>query len=296
MRALAARTGGARAVCRRRRPRHGGGGPGQPVPDRGARRSSASAAISATLPTHSAAHPRDRGRRRRRPPDVLVIIDSPDFTHRVARARAAARSPRSRSSIMSRPSVWVWRPWRARAHAPLYRSCAGAAAVRAGGASRGSADRPAPMSAIRCSSEFDRLRPNAAEARAALADPPLVLVLPGSRVGEIRRLAPIFGEALALVARPPWRLRAGAADPAASRRARARSDRATGRSLRASSSTAPEKQAAFRTRARGARHIRHGHARTCARRRADGDGLQGLADRGGGGASPSRCPPRSFPT
>ena len=33
-------------------------------------------------------------------PDVLVIIDSPEFTHRVAR-RVRARTPKSRSSIMS---------------------------------------------------------------------------------------------------------------------------------------------------------------------------------------------------
>ncbi len=33
----------------------------------------------------------------------MVIIDSPDFTHRVARARAERPIPPFRSSIMSRP-------------------------------------------------------------------------------------------------------------------------------------------------------------------------------------------------
>jgi lipid-A-disaccharide synthase len=46
-----------------------------------------------------------------------------------------------------------------------------------------------------------RLRPNPEEARRRLAEPPLLLVLPGSRGGEIRRLAGIFGEAVALTAK-----------------------------------------------------------------------------------------------
>jgi lipid-A-disaccharide synthase len=44
------------------------------------------------------------------------------------------------------------------------------------------------------------LRPNAEEARRRIADPPLVLVLPGSRRSEISRLAGTFGEAIAQVA------------------------------------------------------------------------------------------------
>ena len=44
------------------------------------------------------------------------------------------------------------------------------------------------------------LRPNADEARRRRSDPPLVLVLPGSRSSEIRRLLAIFGAAIARVA------------------------------------------------------------------------------------------------
>jgi lipid-A-disaccharide synthase len=47
--------------------------------------------------------------------------------------------------------------------------------------------------------QIDRLRPDPQEVKRRHADPPLVLVLPGSRDGEIRRLAPIFGKALALL-------------------------------------------------------------------------------------------------
>jgi len=47
-------------------------------------------------------------------PDVLVIIDSPDFTHRVAK-RVRARDPSIPIVDYVSPSVWAWRPGRARA-------------------------------------------------------------------------------------------------------------------------------------------------------------------------------------
>ena len=46
-------------------------------------------------------------------PDVLVIIDSPDFTHRVAR-RVRAAAPSIPIVDYVSPSVWAWRPGRAR--------------------------------------------------------------------------------------------------------------------------------------------------------------------------------------
>src|SRR5215467_5924408 len=45
-------------------------------------------------------------------PDVLVIIDSPDFTHRVAR-RVRAGAPYIPIVDYVSPSVWAWRPGRA---------------------------------------------------------------------------------------------------------------------------------------------------------------------------------------
>ncbi|MGB8527708.1 MAG: lipid-A-disaccharide synthase, partial [Rhodoplanes sp.] len=47
-------------------------------------------------------------------PDVLVIIDSPEFTHRVAR-RVRAAAPAIPIIDYVSPSVWAWRPSRARA-------------------------------------------------------------------------------------------------------------------------------------------------------------------------------------
>src|SRR6202021_2742805 len=47
-------------------------------------------------------------------PDALVIIDSPDFTHRVAR-RVRAAAPAIPIIDYVSPTVWAWRPGRARA-------------------------------------------------------------------------------------------------------------------------------------------------------------------------------------
>ena len=45
-------------------------------------------------------------------PDILIIIDSPDFTHRVAKA-VRKRAPRIPIVDYVSPSVWAWRPGRA---------------------------------------------------------------------------------------------------------------------------------------------------------------------------------------
>jgi lipid-A-disaccharide synthase len=48
--------------------------------------------------------------------------------------------------------------------------------------------------------QVDPLRPKPAEAERRLSDPPLLLVLPGSRASEVRRLTTIFGETIAQLA------------------------------------------------------------------------------------------------
>ena len=68
-----------------------------------------------------------------RRPHALVIIDSPAFTLRVARfVRWFDRSIPIVDYVS--PSVWAWRAGPGALDARLYRSCAGAAAVRARGA------------------------------------------------------------------------------------------------------------------------------------------------------------------
>jgi lipid-A-disaccharide synthase len=130
-------------------------------------------------------------------PDAVVIIDSPDFTHRIAR-RVRARAPSIPIIDYVSPSVWAWRSGRARAMRE-YIDCVlailpfePAAHLRLGGP-------PCVYVGHPLSERLSELRPGADEAIRRKADPPLVLVLPGSRSSEIRRLLAIFGNALARV-------------------------------------------------------------------------------------------------
>jgi lipid-A-disaccharide synthase len=131
-------------------------------------------------------------------PDVLVIIDSPDFTCRIAR-RVRAKDPSIAIVEYVSPSVWAWRPGRARAlrryidHILALLPFEPAAHVRLGGP-------PCTYVGHPLAGEVDDLRPDAEEARRRLADPPVLLVLPGSRQGEIERHGRVFGETVAKVA------------------------------------------------------------------------------------------------
>jgi lipid-A-disaccharide synthase len=131
-------------------------------------------------------------------PDALVIIDSPEFTHRVARQVRAAAPDIPIVDYVS-PSVWAWRPSRAHAmrayvdHVLALLPFEPAAHRRLGGP-------PCTFVGHPLSEEIARLRPNAEEARRGAGDPPLVLVLPGSRPGEIENHLAVFGHALALLA------------------------------------------------------------------------------------------------
>jgi lipid-A-disaccharide synthase len=131
-------------------------------------------------------------------PDVLVIIDSPEFTHRVAR-RVRERAPGIPIIDYVCPSVWAWRPGRARAmrtyvdHVLALLPFEPKAMNDLGGP-------PCTFVGHPLTERLVDLRPNELEARLRRADPPLVLVLPGSRTGEIRRMAPVFGQAIAYVA------------------------------------------------------------------------------------------------
>jgi lipid-A-disaccharide synthase len=131
-------------------------------------------------------------------PDVLVIIDSPDFTHRVAR-RVRKRAPGIPIIDYVCPSVWAWRPWRAKSmkayvdHVLALLPFEPAELERLGGP-------PGTYVGHPLIEQIAQLRPNAAEAERRLADPPVLLVLPGSRGGEIRRMADVFGTAAGLTA------------------------------------------------------------------------------------------------
>ena len=131
-------------------------------------------------------------------PDALVIIDSPDFTHRVAH-RVRRLSPSIPIIDYVSPSVWAWRPGRARAMRAYVDQVLAvlpfepATHAKLGGP-------PCSYVGHPLIERLGELRPNADEARRRLADPPLVLALPGSRSTEIRRLAGVFGEAIGRLA------------------------------------------------------------------------------------------------
>ena len=120
----------------------------------------------------------------------LVTIDSPDFCLRVARIVKDAR-PDLRTIHYVAPSVWAWRPGRAAKMAkvidhvlallpfePPYMTAAGMTCDFVG--------HPVVAEPLATSAE-----------RAAFAgEGPLILALPGSRRGEVSRLAPVLGEVL----------------------------------------------------------------------------------------------------
>ena len=130
-------------------------------------------------------------------PHVLVVIDSPGFTQRIAR-RVRAADPTIAIVQYVSPSVWAWRPGRARAmrayvdHILALLPFEPAVHQRLGGP-------PCTYVGHPLVDQVRNLRPNFEEARRRLAVPPVLLVLPGSRAGEIERLFGVFSDAVALV-------------------------------------------------------------------------------------------------
>ncbi len=131
--------------------------------------------------------------------DALVTIDSPDFCLRVAGLVRAAR-PDFRTIHYVAPTVWAWRPGRAAKMAPIIDHVLALFPFE-----------PPLMEAAGMSCDFvghpaaHALRATPAEAAAFRAtnaippDAPLLLLLPGSRMGEVTRLLPRFRETLALL-------------------------------------------------------------------------------------------------
>jgi lipid-A-disaccharide synthase len=129
-------------------------------------------------------------------PDILIIIDSPDFTHRVAKA-VRQRAPQIPIVDYVSPSVWAWRPGRA----PTMRAYVDhllallpfepEAHRRLGGP-------PTTYVGHPLIERLAEIRPKAGE-RSADGSPIKLLVLPGSRRSEVGRLMEPFGAALALL-------------------------------------------------------------------------------------------------
>ena len=132
-----------------------------------------------------------------RRPHGLVVIDSPSYSLWVARfVRMLDRSIPIIDYVS--PSVWAWRSGRARSmrryvdHVLALLPFEPEAHRRLGGP-------PCSYVGHPLIEEVASLRPNDREFARRRADPPIVLVLPGSRGGEIAHHAEIFGEAIRLV-------------------------------------------------------------------------------------------------
>jgi lipid-A-disaccharide synthase len=130
-------------------------------------------------------------------PDILVIIDSPDFTHRVAK-RVRARDPSIPIVDYVSPSVWAWRPGRARA---MLRYVDHVLALLPFEPEEYRRLRGPPCSYVGhpLIEQIGQLRPGLDEQKRRDAEPPVLLVLPGSRRSEISHHMAIFGETLGLL-------------------------------------------------------------------------------------------------
>jgi len=146
-------------------------------------------------------------------PDVLITIDSPDFSLRVARQVKAKSDIRCVHYVA--PTVWAWRPRRAEKMArfvdqvlallpfePPYMEAAGMRCDFVG--------HPVVAEPVASDAEAAAFR-----VRHHLGDAPLLLVLPGSRQSEVARLGPVFQQVVARLARdkPEMRVVIPAAAP-----------------------------------------------------------------------------------
>ena len=127
-------------------------------------------------------------------PDALVIIDSPDFTHRVAR-RVRAKNPAIPVVDYVSPQLWAWRPGRARTMLGYVDHVLGLLPFepeeyrKLGGP-------PCSYVGHPLIEQLPSLRPNVEEQRRRDGEPPVLLVLPGSRRSEIRHHLDVFGATL----------------------------------------------------------------------------------------------------
>lgn len=133
-------------------------------------------------------------------PDLVVIIDSPDFTHTVAK-RIHKKAPEIPIANYVSPSVWAWRRGRAKAMSTYLRKVLALlpfepAFFRAeAGLDCEYVGHPA-IEKIASSEEGAAFR----EQKGIAPDVPVLLVLPGSRTNEVKRLIGLMGETAAQVA------------------------------------------------------------------------------------------------
>ena len=131
-------------------------------------------------------------------PDIIIIIDSPEFTHPVAR-RLRRKLPHTPIINYVCPSVWAWRPRRAKKMTRYVDRVLTllpfepAALQRLGGPTgtyigHPLSERQAWIAEIDSHAWEERFELNRKQ--------PALIVLPGSRRSEVEQLLPIFGETI----------------------------------------------------------------------------------------------------
>jgi lipid-A-disaccharide synthase len=136
-------------------------------------------------------------------PDLLVIVDSPEFTHPIAK-RVRQRRPDIPIIDYVSPSVWAWRPGRARKMRPYVDHLLTLlpfepdAHALLGGPACTYVGHPL----IERAAWIDGLETESLRTRLDLTPGvPVLAVLPGSRPSEVSRLMGPFGEAIRLIKR-----------------------------------------------------------------------------------------------
>jgi lipid-A-disaccharide synthase len=148
-------------------------------------------------------------------PDVMITIDSPDFSLRVAK-RVKARSA-IRTVHYVAPTVWAWRPGRAKKMARFIDHVLALfpfepPLMRAEGMACDFVGHPVVAEPVATEAEALAFR-----TAYDIGDAPLLMVLPGSRRSEVAKLADVFGDAVARFATavPDLRVIIPAAGPVA---------------------------------------------------------------------------------
>ncbi|NOT72218.1 MAG: lipid-A-disaccharide synthase [Hyphomicrobium sp.] len=134
-------------------------------------------------------------------PDVVIIIDSPEFTHPITK-RIRRRAPHIPIIDYVSPSVWAWRPGRAKKMRAYVDEILALlpfepeAHERLGGPHCTYVGHPL----IERLPDIASADAAALAARAGIAlGQPVLLALPGSRRSEVERLVDVFGETVAVL-------------------------------------------------------------------------------------------------
>lgn len=141
-------------------------------------------------------------------PDVLLIIDSPDFTHRVAKKVRAALPDLAVVNYVC-PSVWAWKEYRAQKmlayvdHVLAILPFEPAAMQRLAGPATTYVGHRLTVD----QSLVETRRQRALRTVSAADSEKTILLLPGSRSSEIRQLMPVFEQAAMELSRRNDRIR-----------------------------------------------------------------------------------------